>query len=155
NSGGALVNTRGELVGINSALYSKTGNFNGIGFAIPNDISRHVLQQLIEHGEVIRGWLGVSGEELTPPRAEYFGFTIKRGLLISGLVKGGPADIAGLRPGDVITHIDGEEMGSGNASMNRIAHSAPGTAVNISVYRDGATQNVLVKIGRKPSDRSV
>ncbi|NNC55439.1 MAG: trypsin-like serine protease, partial [Pseudomonadales bacterium] len=82
NSGGALVNTRGELVGINSALYSKTGNFNGIGFAIPNDISRHVLQQLIENGEVIRGWLGVSGEELTAPRAEYFGFKIQRGLLI-------------------------------------------------------------------------
>ncbi|MBT8138309.1 MAG: trypsin-like peptidase domain-containing protein [Gammaproteobacteria bacterium] len=155
NSGGALVNTRGELVGINSVLYSRTGNFNGIGFAIPNDISRHVLKQLIENGEVIRGWLGVIGEELTAPRAEYFGFKIRRGLLINQLARGGPGDSAGLRPGDVITHIDGEVMGSGNASMNRIAHSAPGTAVNISVYRNGATHNILVKLGRKPADRSV
>ncbi|MDB4529015.1 trypsin-like peptidase domain-containing protein [Pseudomonadales bacterium] len=151
NSGGALINTAGLLIGINSALFSQSGESSGIGFAIPNDITQHALQQIINTGEVTRGWLGISGEEITPSQAEYFGLNIQRGLMITGLVKNGPADAAGLLNGDIITHIDGERMGSGNASMHKIGQTNPGATINISVFRNGATQNVLVTIGKKPT----
>ncbi len=154
NSGGALINTSGKLVGINSGMYSQTGGSNGIGFAIPNDIAQYVLQQIVDSGEVVRGWLGISGEELTPSKAEYFGFEIQRGLLVTSLATDGPAHNAGLQRGDVITHIDGEKIGSGNASMHKIAQSAPGKTVNVSIFRKGASQNVLVTVGKKPEERS-
>ncbi|NNL57044.1 MAG: PDZ domain-containing protein [Pseudomonadales bacterium] len=154
NSGGALVNTSGQLVGINSGLFSKTGGFNGIGFAIPNAITRHVLEQIINHGEVVRGWLGISGFGISPAAAERAGIDFQAGLIINQLVKGGPADLAGLQSGDIITHINGEKIDNANTSINEIAHSTPGETINLGILRSGAAQSVLVKVGKKPEGRS-
>lgn len=154
NSGGALVNTSGQLVGINSGLFSKTGGFNGIGFAIPNDITHYVLQQIIATGEVVRGWLGISGFGVTPAQAEYAGLEIQPGLLIDKIVKDGPADAAGLMGGDIITHINGKKIDSANTSINEIAHSKPGETISVGIFRNGAAQSILVTVGRKPETHS-
>lgn len=152
NSGGALVNTDGGLIGINSGLYSQSGGSNGIGFAIPNDISQYVLQNIIQHGEVERGWLGVSGEEITPTIADTFSLPTQRGVIVTSIVENGPAYRAGLLPGDIITHIDGEKIGNGNDGTHQIAQKKPGSSINVSIYRQGAIQNVLVTIGKKPAE---
>ena len=108
NSGGALVNNRGELIGVNTAIYSTSGGYMGIGFAIPSDMAKTVLDSIIKHGRVIRGWLGVSIQDLTADLAKSLGITQKAGALVADVVKGSPADKAGLKRGDVITQFDGK-----------------------------------------------
>jgi len=150
NSGGALVNAAGELIGINSVLYSRSGGSNGIGFAIPNDIAMYVLNSIIKHGKVIRGWLGISAEEITPSIAESFALSTDSGLVLISIVRGGPADRAGLNVGDIITHINGVKVGSGNDGMHQIAQIAPGSKITILALRAGAAQSFLVTIGQIP-----
>ena len=151
NSGGALINAHGQLIGINSGLYSKTGGSNGIGFAIPVDIASYVFENIVEHGKVVRGWLGISAEEITPSVAEAFNLNDLRGLVLTNIEANGPADKAGLQIGDIITHIDNTSVGNGNLGMHKIAQTKPGTTLNIRAVRKGASQRFLVTIGLRPS----
>ncbi len=154
NSGGALVNAYGELIGINSGLYSKTGGSNGIGFAIPIDIASYVFENIVEHGQVVRGWLGISAEEITPSVAEAFNLKSLRGLVLTDIEAQGPADKAGLQVGDIITHIDNATVGNGNAGMHQIAQTKPGTKINIRAMRKGDSKSFLVDIGLRPQIKS-
>lgn len=154
NSGGALINIKGQLIGINSVLYTKTGGSNGIGFAVPNDVSQYVLSSIIKNGEVVRGWLGISAEEITPAIAESFSLNIDTGLVLTNIAQSGPADTAGLQIGDIITHINEIEVGSGNAGMHQIAQIMPGNKITILAIRNGAAQSFLVEIGKKPNNNN-
>ncbi|HHJ12553.1 MAG TPA: trypsin-like serine protease [Chromatiales bacterium] len=151
NSGGALVNALGELIGINSAIYSESGGSQGIGFAIPISLARDVMTQIIEHGRVIRGWLGVEGQDLTPELAESFGLKLRNGVLIAGVVKNGPAHQAGLQPGDIVTRLDGEPVPSTREAFNRIARRAPGSRVRIDGLRAGKPFHAEAVIAERPT----
>jgi len=151
NSGGALVNTRGELVGINAAIVSGSGGNNGIGFAIPINMARNVMDQLIKNGKVTRGWVGLSIQDLTPELAEGMGIKGKEGALISQVEKDTPASEAGLKRGDVITAVDGQDVRNNADLRNRIASTAPGTKVALSVIRDGDGKKINVTLGELPS----
>ena len=109
NSGGALVDTRGNLLGINSAIYSQTGGSVGIGFAIPVSTAKTVLEAIIKHGQVVRGWIGVESQDITPELADSFGLARDSGAIIAGVVRGGPADRAGMRPGDILLAVRRQE----------------------------------------------
>ena len=150
NSGGALINTRGEVVGINTAIYSRSGGSQGIGFAIPVHIARTVLAQIAAHGRVIRGWIGVSGQALTPVLAKTFGFRHRQGLLVSGVLDGGPADQAGIRPGDLITRIEGEPIRSAAQALDLIAGHAPGDVLKVAVERDGRDLELSIRVAERP-----
>ena len=148
NSGGALINARGELIGINTAIYSRSGGSQGIGFAIPSHLATNVMKQLIEQGHVERGWLGIEAQELTPELAASFGLDDTRGLLIAGVLRDGPADRAGIQPGDVVRSIDGHPVEDARSAMNYIAQQPPGTRLTISGVREGkpfTTEAVTVK----------
>ncbi|RMG53693.1 MAG: PDZ domain-containing protein [Gammaproteobacteria bacterium] len=150
NSGGALVNALGELIGINSAIYSESGGSQGIGFAIPISLAQDVMTQIIEHGRVIRGWLGVEGQDLTRELAESFGLKIDTGVLIAGVVKDGPAHRAGLQPGDIITRLDGKPVASAREAFNRIARLSPGSTVHIEGLRGGRPFRADAVIAERP-----
>lgn len=137
NSGGALVNTRGELVGVNSAIFSRSGGANGIGFAVPVNLARGVLTQLIEHGRVIRGWLGVDPQDLTPELAEAFGLPSTRGFIVRDVYRGSPAEAAGLQRGDTITHINDRTVADAREALTLIASASPGETVRIRGMRRG------------------
>ena len=151
NSGGALVNTRGELVGINSAIVSGSGGNQGIGFAIPINMARNVMDQLIKNGKVVRGWIGLSIQDLTPELAEGMGLTGREGALISGVQPDTPAKEAGLQRGDVITAVDGAAVKSNAELRNRIAATPPGTRVALTVIRDSAEKKITVTLGELPT----
>ncbi|HLU61569.1 MAG TPA: trypsin-like peptidase domain-containing protein [Gammaproteobacteria bacterium] len=137
NSGGALINTRGELVGVNSAVFSRSGASTGIGFAVPVNLARGVLQQLIEHGRVIRGWLGVDPQDLTPELAEAFGLPSTQGFVVREVLPGSPAEAAGLERGDAITHLDGRPIANAREALNIIASFQPGQVLRIRGVRSG------------------
>lgn len=153
NSGGALVNTRGELVGINTAVLSQRirTQSTGIGFAIPVNMARGVMTQLIEHGHVIRGWLGVSSFEVTPELAEAAGLKSARGLWIDEVYADTPAEAAGLRQGDILTHVNGREIIYGQEALNLIAGMPPGDVVELSGNRAGRKFTARVRISERPS----
>lgn len=151
NSGGALVNARGELIGINSAIYSKSGGSEGIGFAIPVSLALGVLEHILEYGKVMRGWLGVEGQDITPELAESFGLTIENAVLVAGVVKNSPAASAGLKPGDIITRLDGEPIQNAYSAFNHIAGQLPGTEVSITGLRGGDEFTTRVKIAERPA----
>src|SRR5215213_10012536 len=142
NSGGALVNTAGELVGINSQILSPTGGNIGIGFAIPSNMAKNVMNQLIQSGTVRRGSLGVTIQPLTRETIEQAGLPNAQGALINSVVSGSPADRAGLRAGDVITAVNGTPIGDPNSLRNAIASTAPGTEVTLTVWRDRRQEQV-------------
>jgi serine protease DegS len=135
NSGGALIDAHGRLVGINTAIFSKTGGSQGIGFAIPVDMVRGIMKQLVETGKVSRGWLGLGGQDVTAALAESFGLKDVQGVLISNVFKGAAADRAGLRPGDVITMIDDHKITSAFDIVNAIGTRRPGSEVVIRGWR--------------------
>jgi serine protease Do len=137
NSGGALVNTAGELIGINSQILSPSGGNIGIGFAIPSNMAKTVMSQLTNGGKVRRGKLGVSIQQITSDLAASMGIKEVRGVLISGVTPGGPADRAGIKTGDIVTAIDGQPINDPNTLRNRIASSAPGTQVALTIDRNG------------------
>lgn len=146
NSGGALVNLRGELVGINTAILAPTGGNIGIGFAIPEHMAREVMRQLIEHGEVNRGMLGVSIQELTPQLARGLGIDRREGVLIAQVLPGSPAQEAGLQAGDVVTALDGSPVKRVAGLRNRIGLMRVGEKVTLTVLRDGKEQKFTATI---------
>jgi serine protease DegS len=135
NSGGALIDAHGRLVGINTAIFSKTGGSQGIGFAIPVDMVRGIMKQIVETGKVSRGWLGLGGQDVTAALAESFGLKDVQGVLISNVFRGAAADRAGLRPGDVITMIDDHKITSAFDIVNAIGTRRPGSEVVIRGWR--------------------
>ncbi|MDR2001168.1 MAG: Do family serine endopeptidase [Zoogloeaceae bacterium] len=150
NSGGALVDTHGNLVGINTAIYSQSGGSMGIGFAIPISLARDVMEQIIKTGSVTRGWIGVEVQEITPELAESFRMPDTEGALIAGVVRGGPADKAGIRPGDVLLAIDGKAIRNTDNMLELIAGLEPGRSGRITVRRNGAEIEVQAIIGKRP-----
>jgi serine protease DegS len=150
NSGGALVDANGNLTGINTAIFSKSGGSQGIGFAIPVKLAMEVMKSIIEHGQVIRGWLGIEVQPLTKELAESFGLTGRPGIVVAGIFRDGPAQKAGLQLGDVILSIDGEPAGDGRKSMNQVARIKPTDKVTIQVMRNGKEIKLSAEIGLRP-----
>lgn len=151
NSGGALIDTDGDLIGINTAILSSDGSWEGIGFATPVSIAREVMNDLVKHGRVIRGWLGVTAQDMTPGLAETLGLEEVRGGLVSEVVPGSPAHQGGLQPGDVLVGINGEPVRDGYEAMNIIAGTRPDTEVTLNVIRNGEKKDLTVKVGTRPS----
>jgi serine protease Do len=152
NSGGALVNARGQLIGINTAIFSRSGGYMGIGFAVPSDMARSVMDSLVKNGKVIRGWLGVSIQEVTPDLAKQFGIKEARGALVSEVIPDSPAAAAGLKSGDIITAFDGKPVDSPSLLRNVVAEVPVGTTVKIEVLRDKKTVTLKAKIAEQPKD---
>ncbi len=150
NSGGALIDSNGHLVGINTAIYSQSGGSMGIGFAIPVSLARNVLEQIIRTGSVIRGWIGVEVQEITPELAESFRMPSTEGALIAGVMRGSPADKAGIRPGDVLIAIDGRKVKDAEQMLEQIAALQPGQTGRMTLRRDGREIEVQAVIGRRP-----
>lgn len=151
NSGGALIDTDGDLIGINTAILSSDGSWQGIGFATPVSIAREVMKDLVEHGRVIRGWLGVTAQDITPGLAETFNLDAVRGGLVSEVVRGSPAHKGGLQPGDILVGINGDPVEDGYEAMNIIAGTRPGTEVTLNVIRNGREKDLEVTVGTRPS----
>ncbi len=150
NSGGALINAYGELVGINTAIFSKSGGSQGIGFAIPIGLASDVMSQIIEHGRVIRGWLGLELQNLSPQLAESFGLIDRTGVLVAGVVRQSPAYKFGIRPGDIILSFNDKAIRDAKTIQNEIASSKPSSEVTISGLRRGKIFEVQAKIGQRP-----
>jgi serine protease Do len=152
NSGGGLVNVRGELVGINTAIYSTSGGYQGIGFAIPSNMVKSVMESLIKKGKVVRGWLGVSIQKVTPELARQFNLKDEVGALVGDVIEGGPADKAGLQRGDIILEFSGRQIEEPNILRNMVANTSPGEKLPLKVLRDGKTSTITVIVGELPSD---
>jgi len=149
NSGGPLVDLQGHVLGINTMII---GRGSGIGFAIPSEIAQRVAEQLIANGEVRRAWLGVSFQEITPELASHFGRDFEGGALINGVVQGGPADRAGLRPGDVVTEVDGAEIRKGHDLLRSVLRHDVGERLALGVLREGSKKQMTVVAGERPND---
>jgi Do/DeqQ family serine protease len=150
NSGGALVDTNGSLVGINTAIYSQSGGSMGIGFAIPVSLARNVMEQIIKTGSVTRGWIGVEVQPITPELAESFRMPNTDGALIAGVMRGSPADKAGIRPGDVLLTIDGKMVKDAENMLELIASLEPGRPGRIGLRRESKEFEVQAVIGKRP-----
>lgn len=150
NSGGALVDVNGNLLGINTAIYSRSGGSLGIGFAIPVSTARSVLESIITTGSVTRGWIGVEPQDVTPEIAESFGLNQKSGAIVAGVLQGGPADKAGIKPGDVLTAVNGEEITDTTRLLNVIAQIKPGTSAKVHLVRKNKDMDLDVMIGKRP-----
>lgn len=150
NSGGALINTDGEIVGINSNIYSSSGNYQGISFSIPIDLAQQVAEQIIQNGHVVRGWLGVEGQELTQPLMRTVDLNSVHGILITDVDKGGPGDRAGLKNGDIITRINQHEIVSTNDILNMIAAGKPGDKFLIEGIRERQSFTTEAILGERP-----
>jgi Do/DeqQ family serine protease len=148
NSGGALVDSSGNLVGINTAIYSRTGTSLGIGFAIPVSIARSIMEQIIRTGSVTRGWIGVEAQ--APELAESFKLPASEGALIAGVMRGSPADRAGIRPGDVLVSVGGKAVKDPQGMLDLIAALSPGDATKFRMRREAKELEVVVNIGKRP-----
>ena len=153
NSGGPLVNLRGQVIGVNSAIVSRTGVYQGYGFAIPIDLAHRVMEDLVAHGRVRRAFLGVTIESVNEADAEYLGLPEVAGAFVQSLGPGAPAERAGIREYDVITELDGEKVLSGNDLQHKIALKAPHDRVRITVYRDGSPLEIAATLGEAPFSR--
>ncbi|HEX7646015.1 MAG TPA: Do family serine endopeptidase [Noviherbaspirillum sp.] len=150
NSGGALIDTHGNLLGINTAIYSRSGGSLGIGFAIPVSTVKNVMESIIATGQVIRGWIGVEPQDITPELAESFGLSRKSGAIIAGVLKGGPADKAGIKPGDILVAVDGRPIADTTDMLNLIAQLTPGKKSRMTLLRKSQEANVDVVVGKRP-----
>jgi Do/DeqQ family serine protease len=153
NSGGALIDTAGNLVGINTAIYSRSGGSMGIGFAIPASSARNVMEQIIQTGSVVRGWIGVEAQEITPEIAESFRLSSTNGVLIAGVLRGGPAERAGLKPGDILVAIEGSPVKDPNSMLNLVAALVPGKPVAIQLRRESKNLEIQVTVGKRPTQQ--
>jgi len=152
NSGGALINAKGELVGINTAILSRSGGSQGIGFAIPVNLARHDMDQIVEHGHVIRGWLGATIQDVTPSMAKAFGMDTPGGVLIADVSPNSPAANAGLKQGDVVMSVNGQPMGESSDLRLRVSEAGPGANFPMTVKRGSSTLNITAKLRELPSD---
>lgn len=152
NSGGALVDVHGNLLGINTAILDRVGNsdLDGVGLAVPADTAVRTLKDIVEFGRVVRGWLGVEAQNLTPQLAHSLQLNSTNGVVVTRIYNNGPAHLAGLQPGDVIVKINDELVGSGSRGRQQIAESRPGETVDIEFYRDGKKQLVQAILDKKP-----
>src|SRR4051812_37945261 len=150
NSGGALIDASGNLVGINTAIFSRSGGSMGIGFAIPVSTAKMVLEQIVKTGGVPRGWLGVEVQDLTPTQAESFKPATPRGGLIAGVLRGGPADKAGVKPGDVLVEVQGKPVADPAGMLNLIAALAPGQSAKVKLRRQTQDVDATLTVGRRP-----
>ena len=150
NSGGALVDASGNLVGINTAIYSQTGGSMGIGYAIPVSTARLVMEQIIQKGQVTRGWIGVGVQDVTQEIAESLKLPAAGGVLITQVERGGPADKAGVRLGDILLTVNGKPVTDTNAMLNAIAALQPGQQAQLKMTRNQAENEVAVTIGQRP-----
>ncbi len=153
NSGGALIDSAGNLVGINTAIYSRSGGSLGIGFAIPASSAKHVMEQIIQTGGVTRGWIGVEAREITPEMGESLRLGTINGVLIEGVLRGGPAERAGLKPGDILVAIEGKPVKDPNAMLNLVAALVPGKPASIRLRRDNKDVDVQVAVGKRPAQQ--
>lgn len=150
NSGGALVNVRGELVGINTAIFSQSGGNMGIGFAVPSNMAQSIMTQLVQTGKVVRGWLGVSIQELTPELASQFGIGETKGVLVSDVMDDSPAKKAGFERADVIVEYDGKPMDSPTHLRNAVAQTPVGKKVSVKIIRNKKPKTIELTIGEQP-----
>ncbi len=150
NSGGALTDSNGNLVGINTAIYSQSGGSMGIGFAIPISLAKNIMEQIIQTGTVTRGWIGVEVQKITPELAESFNLPTTQGAIIAGIIRGGPADRAGIRPGDILTAVDGKAVKDPDTMIALIAALEPGKAATLRILREGRDTELRIEIGRRP-----
>lgn len=150
NSGGALVDTDGHLLGINTAIYSRSGGSLGIGFAIPVSTVKTVMEAIIRNGQVVRGWIGVEPQDITPELADSFGLQKSSGTIIAGVLKGGPADKAGVKPGDILLAVGGHPVTDTVAMLNLVAQLTPGEQVDLVVLRKSQETRLSVVVGRRP-----
>src|SRR5690606_18881032 len=151
NSGGALVDSDGRLLGINTAIYSRTGGSLGIGFAIPVSTVRQVMDQIVATGSVTRGYIGVEPQDLTPELAEAFRLPRREGAIIAGVIRGGPADRAGVRIGDILIGIEGRPVSDTASMLNQIAQLAPGSTTRFQFLRDAKQVEISIRIGKRPA----
>ncbi len=154
NSGGALVDASGQLVGINTAIFSRSGGSLGIGFAIPADTARSVMEGLIRDGRVTRGWIGVEPRDLTPDLAETLRLPVKSGVLITGVLREGPAARGGIQPGDVVLRIAGKPVANTAELLNAVAALAPGSQASVGLQRADQALEVSVKVAQRPAQRA-
>jgi serine protease DegQ len=150
NSGGALIDAQGQLVGINTAIYSESGGSMGIGFAIPVSLVRNVMEQIIRQGGVTRGWVGIEVQEMTKDLAESFGLKDASGAIIAGVVRNGPAERAGVRPGDVLLAVNDQSVKDAQETLAAIAGSAPGSVVRLQLRRNGESLTLPVTAAKRP-----
>jgi len=153
NSGGALVDTAGNLVGINTAIYSRSGGSLGIGFAIPASTAKQIMEQIILTGTVTRGWIGVEAQEITPEIAESFRLPTTNGVLIAGVLRNGPAERAGLKPGDILIAIEGKPVNDPNAMLNLVAALVPGKPASLRLRRDNKDIEIKIEVGKRPAQQ--
>ncbi len=150
NSGGALVDANGNLVGINTAIYSQSGGSLGIGFAIPVSFAKNVMEQIMEKGSVTRGWIGVEVQDISPELADSFRLSDTRGALIAGVFRGGPAYSAGMRPGDILIQLEGSPVDDASSMLNDIAELEPGKVARMTILRGGKKMELKVTVGKRP-----
>ena len=155
NSGGALIDTQGNLVGVNSAIYSRSGGSMGIGFAIPVSLAKQVMEQIIRSGSVTRGWVGIETQDITPELAESFKLKNSRGSLIAGVLRDSPAERAGLKPGDILLEIDGREVMDSSSMLNLISSLKPEKRAILKITRDQKEMDIPVIIGKRPKPQPI
>jgi serine protease DegQ len=154
NSGGALIDASGNLIGINTAIFSPSGGSMGIGFAIPVSTAKMVLEQIVRSGSVTRGWIGVEALAISPAVAESFKLGSTRGALIAGVLRGGPADKAGVKPGDVLLEVQGKPVADPTGMLNLIAALAPGQPAKVKLKRHGQDVDATITVGRRPKPQA-
>ncbi len=153
NSGGALIDARGRLIGINTAIFSRDRGAQGIGFAVPVHLAMEVMKQLLEHGRVVRGWIGISGQDVTPARVRAFALQAPTGVLVTSVRPGGPAAAADIRSGDLILGVDGQEVRGIHELVDRIAGLGAGRRVHIQVLRGKRRLEFELTTGARPTQR--
>jgi len=154
NSGGALVDIHGHLLGINNVIYTRSGGSLGIGFAIPVTTVKTVMDAIIKNGQVVRGWIGVEPQDITPELAESFGLQKSSGTIIAGVLRGGPADKAGVKPGDILLSVADKPVTDTVSMLNLVAQLTPGDKVRVTVLRKSQEAALDITVGRRPRSKS-
>lgn len=153
NSGGALVDTSGHLLGINTAIFSRSGGSLGIGFAIPISTAKQVMDEILAHGSVTRGWIGVDPQDITPELAESFDLDEDNGTLIAGVVRGAPADVAGVKPGDILLEVNGTPINDTTTLLNAIAQLKPNTSCTLTIMRKKQKLKLNLTVGKRATKK--